>query len=159
MSIYKKLLFETLFEESSDGLMILENGKCIECNQAILNTLGIKHKNLLYGLLPSDISPELQPDGQRSSIEEKKMMRFALIHGSHNFDWVYTGRNGEDVWVDVTMTSITMDQQNIVYLSCRDISHRKKEEKILLEERQKLYPLAHNDALTIISFELTYKEQ
>ena len=148
MSIYKKLLFETLFEESSDGLMILENGKCIECNRAILNTLGVEHKNLLYGFLPSDISPELQPDGQRSSIKEKKMMRFALIHGSHNFDWVYTGRNGEDVWVDVTMTSITMDQQNIVYVACRDISRRKKEEKRLFEEKQKLHRLAHNDVLT-----------
>ena len=159
MSIFKKLLFETLFEESNDGLMILENGRCIECNQAVLNTLGIKHKNLLYGLLPSDISPELQPDGQKSSIKEKKMMRFALMHGSHNFDWVYTGRNGEDVWVDVTMTSITMDQQDIIYVSCRDISRRKKEEKILLEERQKLHRLAHNDALTGLPNRLFFNER
>lgn len=148
MSTYKKILFETLFEESTDGLMILEDGKCIECNQTILNTLGVKQKNLLYGLLPSNISPELQPDGQKSSIKEKKMMRFALIHGSHNFDWVYTGRNGEEVWVDVTMTPITMGKQDVIYLSCRDISRRKKEEKRLLEETQKLHRLAHTDALT-----------
>ena len=159
MSIYKKLLFETLFEESTDGLMILENGKCIECNQAILNTLGVTQKNLLYGLLPSSISPELQPDGQKSSLKEKKMMRFTLIYGSHNFDWVYTGRNGEDVWVDVTMTSITMDQQDIVYVSCRDISRRKKEEKKLLEEKQKLYRLAHNDALTGLPNRLFFIER
>ncbi|MCK5676987.1 MAG: EAL domain-containing protein, partial [Flavobacteriaceae bacterium] len=154
-----KLLFETLFEESTDGLMILENGKCIECNQAILNTLGVKNKNLLYGLLPSNISPELQPDGQKSSLKEKKMMRFALIHGSHNFDWVYIGRNGEDVWVDVTMTAITMDQQDIVYVSCRDISLRKKEEKKLLEEKEKLYRLAHNDALTGLPNRLFFIER
>jgi len=159
MSIYKKLLFETLFEESTDGLMILENGKCIECNQAILNTLGVKEKNLLVGLLPSNISPELQPDGQKSSIKEQKMMRFALIHGSHNFDWVYTGRNGEDVWVDVTMTSITMEQQDIIYVACRDISRRKKEEKRLLEEKQKLYRLAHNDALTGLPNRLFFIER
>jgi diguanylate cyclase (GGDEF)-like protein/PAS domain S-box-containing protein len=159
MSIYKKLLFETLFEESTDGLMILENGKCIECNQAILNTLGIKQKKLLYGLLPSNISPELQPDGQKSAIKEKKMMRFALIHGSHNFDWVYTGRSGEDVWADVTITPITMDQQDIVYVSCRDISRRKKEEKTLLEEKQKLHRLAHNDALTGLPNRLFFNER
>ena len=159
MSIYKKLLFETLFEKSTDGLMILENGKCIECNQAILNTLGVNHKNLLYGLLPSNISPELQPDGQKSSLKEKKMMRFALIHGSHNFDWVYTGRNGEDVWVDVTMTPITMDQQDIIYVSCRDSSRRKKEEKTLLEEKEKLHRLAHNDALTGLPNRLFFMER
>ena len=159
MSIYKKLLFETLFTESNDGLMILENGKCIECNQAILNTLGLKHKNLLYGLLPSDISPELQPDGHQSSIKEKKMLRFALIHGSHSFDWVYTGQNGEDVWVDVTMTPIRMDQQDIVYVSCRDISRRKKEEKALLEEKEKLHLLAHSDALTRLPNRLFFIER
>ncbi|RLA61464.1 MAG: diguanylate cyclase [Epsilonproteobacteria bacterium] len=148
MSIYKKLFFETLFEESTDGLMILKDGKCIECNEAILKTLGVKNKNLLFGLLPSDISPELQPDGQKSSIKEEKMLRFTLIHGSHNFDWVYTGRNGEDVWVEVTMTPIATKQKDIVYVSCRDISRRKKEEKILLEEKEKLHRLAHNDALT-----------
>jgi len=159
MSIYKKLLFETLFEESTDGLMILEDGKCIECNQTILSTLGVKHKNLLYGLLPSNISPEVQPDGQKSSIKEKKMMRFALIHGSHNFDWVYTGRNGEDVWVDVTMTPITMEKQDVIYLSCRDITRRKKEEERLLEETQKLHRLAHTDALTRLPNRLFFIER
>lgn len=159
MSIYQKLLFETLFEESSDGLMILENGKCIECNQAILHTLGLENKNLLCGLLPSNISPELQPDGQKSSLKEKKMMRLALIYGSHNFDWVYTGRNGEDVWADVTMTPITMDQKDIIYVSCRDISRKKKEEERLLEEKQKLYRLAHNDALTGLPNRLYFIER
>lgn len=159
MSIYKKLLFETLFEESTDGLMILENGRCIECNQAVLNTLGVKHKNLLYGLLPSDFSPELQPDGQKSSIKEKKMMRFAFMHGSHNFDWVYTGRNGEEVWVDITMTSITMDHQDIIYISCRDISRRKEEEKALLEEKQILHRLAHSDTLTGLPNRLFFNER
>ncbi|MBT8344631.1 MAG: PAS domain-containing protein, partial [Sulfurovum sp.] len=96
MSIDKKLMFESFFEESTDGLMILENGRCIECNQSMVNTLGLTHKNLLYGLLLSDISPEIQPDGEKSSIKEKKVMRLASIHGSHNFDWVYTGRNNED---------------------------------------------------------------
>jgi len=159
VSIDKKLMFESFFEESTDGLMILENGRCIECNQAVLNTLGVKHKNLLYGLLPSDISPEVQPDGQKSSIKEKKMMRLALIHGSHNFDWVYTGRNGEIVWVDVTMTSITMDQQDIVYVACRDISRRKEEEKTILEEKQRLHRLANNDALTGLPNRLFFNER
>lgn len=159
LSIYKKLLFETLFEESTDGLMILENGRCIECNKAVLNTLGLKHKNLLYGLSPSDISPELQPDGEKSSIKEKKMMRFALMHGSHNFDWVYTGRNGEDIWVDVTMTRITMDQEDIIYVSCRNISRRKEEEKALLEEKQILHRLAHNDTLTGLPNRLFFNER
>jgi len=157
--IDQELLFGTLFEASTDGLLILENGRCIGCNKAVLDSLGLKHKNLLYGLLPSDISPELQPDGQRSAIKEEKMMRFALIHGSHNFDWVYTGRNGEDVWVNVKITPVAMKHRDIVYVACRDISHKKEEEKALQEEKDILHRLAHNDTLTGLPNRLFFTER
>ncbi len=159
MFIDKKLVFESFFEESTDGLMILENGRCIECNQALLNILGLNHKNLLYGLLPSDISPELQPDGKKSSKKEKKVMRLASIHGSHNFDWVYTGLNGENVWVDVTMTPTTVGDRDIVYVVCRDISARKVKIKALQEEREILLRLANNDALTGLPNRLFFSER
>ena len=157
--IDKELLFETLFEKSTDGLMILENGRCIGCNQAVVDALGVTHKNLLFGLLPSDFSPELQPDGQRSSIKENKMIRFALIHGSHSFDWVYTGQKGEDVWVNVKMIPITINHRDIIYLTCRDISHKKEEEKSLQEEKDILHRLAHNDTLTGLPNRLFFTER
>ncbi len=87
------------------------------------------------------------------------MIRFALIHGSHSFDWVYTGQKGEDVWVNVKMTPITINHRDIIYLTCRDISHKKEEEKSLQEEKDILHRLAHNDTLTGLPNRLFFTER
>jgi diguanylate cyclase (GGDEF)-like protein len=57
------------------------------------------------------------------------------------------------------MTPITMDHQDFVYVSCRYISRRKKDDKTLLEERQKLHRLAHNDSLTGLPNRLFFIER
>ncbi len=71
-------LFSFLFNESSDGLLILYNGKIIDCNQKTVELFRANDKKDLIGKTPWDISPEYQHDGQNSEKEAKKVIEIAL---------------------------------------------------------------------------------
>ena len=56
--------FEAVFRASSVGLGIFKEGIFIDCNQSLLDLVGLKSKEEFLGLTPFDFSPEYQPDGQ-----------------------------------------------------------------------------------------------
>ena len=60
--------FRDLFEKSEDALLIIENGKFVDCNQATVRMLHYKDKSEFLNTHPSALSPEKQPDG-KSSLE------------------------------------------------------------------------------------------
>ena len=144
----QKDTFETLFEKSSDGILIIENGKFIQCNEKIVELLHFDSKDDLLNVRPSELSPEFQPDGRRSDEKAEEMIELALENGRHQFEWVHTKMNGEDFMAEVTLTAITLNNRNVLHVIWRDISERKKAQEELLEQKDILDHQAHHDGLT-----------
>ena len=144
----QKEAFETLFEKSNDGVLILDDGKFIECNENILKMLHYKSKEDLLNLHPSKLSPKHQPDGRSSYEKAEEMMSLAIKNNGHQFEWVHTKSNGEDFLVEVTLTPITLNNRKVFYVVWRDISEEKEAQIKLLEQKEILYHQAHHDALT-----------
>lgn len=61
--------FRNIFENSSDGILIIVNDKITGCNMAMLKLLGYDSKSCILGKKPCEFYPEKQPDGKLS---EKK---------------------------------------------------------------------------------------
>ncbi len=132
----QKEAFETLFEKSSNGILIIENDRFVECNEKVLDILGYKEKKELLQTHPADLSPEYQPDGRTSFEKSQEMNALAYANGVNQFEWMHTRANGENFWCDVTLTPIMLPGRGeILYVVWRDISEHKANEQSLEEER------------------------
>ena len=131
--------YRILFERSKDAILIIENGKFVDCNQATVDMLGYKNKKELIHLHPSKISPEYQSDGQVSYAKANKMMDIALEKGSHRFEWDHKRANGEIIPSEIVLTTISDQKKNwVMHTIWRDITKRKQIETAKKEETETL---------------------
>ena len=123
--------YQDFFEKSTDGILIIKDGKFIDCNLAAVKMLKYKDKSEILNTHPSELSPEKQPDGMFSNEKAEDMMNLAIKNGSNRFEWEHLRGNGEVFLVEVLLTSITNDDgSKIIHTVLRDISERKKREKL-----------------------------
>jgi len=135
--------FKTIFDKSSDGIVIIANNKMIECNETAIKMFGYddEMENFLSTSLHK-LMPEQQPDSQNSMRKMLQMLKKAKQH-TITFEWFHSKKNGDYFWVEITLTPMTINRQDIIHGIWRDISHRKAiEEKLkvlnlTLEERVK----------------------
>ncbi|MCF8369894.1 MAG: PAS domain S-box protein [Bacteroidales bacterium] len=128
--------YRTLFENSSDPNLIIDNEVFIECNQATIDYLGYDDMNDVIGKKPWEHSPEIQPDNIPSEKKAKQMIKEAIIKGNNRFEWVHLHADGSHLWVDVMLTYIPSVDR--IYTIWRDISKQKASEIKLKESEEQL---------------------
>lgn len=142
----QKELFERLFIESSDGVLLskFQSNKVHNCNEVAYKLLGYEKKEEFLTLRPEDVVPLTQPDGSFSLEIIGKKINDAVKNGSSHFELVYRKKDGLNIWLDVVITSLLVDDENLLHIVWRDIDNRKKMEEKLgfltyrLEEKVKL---------------------
>ena len=129
--------YRILFEKSKDAILIIKNGKFVDCNKATVEMLGYKSKNEVIQTHPSELSPAYQSDGKDSFTKAKKMMEIALKKGSHRFEWDHMRANGEVFPVEVLLTTISSEENNwVIHTIWRDITVRRRIENLVLKEKE-----------------------
>jgi two-component system sensor histidine kinase/response regulator len=118
--------YRTLFERSADATFIIKQGRFIDCNQAAIEILGYASKVELLETKPSEISPELQPDGRRSIDKANEMMAIAFERGTYRFEWKHIRSNDEIFDVEVLLTAVPLGEGHFLHCVWRDITDRKK---------------------------------
>ncbi len=132
--------FRLLFEKSSDPILLLDGVVFIDCNEAALKLLRCA-KEQLIGLRPFDLAPKRQPDGRLSSEKARELIDVALKEGVNRFEWVRRTLDGEDLWIDTSLTVIPIRGKQIMYTVCRDITERKRAEEDLRATHQRLFDI------------------
>jgi PAS domain S-box-containing protein len=149
--------FRLLFEESVDPILLLDGDTFMECNEAAVRLMGCSGKAQLIGLRPVDLSPERQPDGSLSSEKARELIDAALRKGVNRFEWVHRTFDGEDRWVDVSLTTIPLCGKRIMHTVWRDINitERKCAEEALKAAHQQLSEIIEllPDATFVIDLE------
>jgi len=130
--------FRTLFEKSHDGVLLIDNGVFIDCNEAIVKMLGYNTKEEVLSLHPAQLSPKYQPDGRDSFEKAEEMMQIAMKQGYNQFHWVHTRANGELFWADIVLTKINIAGKDIIHVVWRDIQKEKELEEKNRELKQEL---------------------
>ncbi len=134
----QKEVFESLFYDSADSLAIIRDGKFIDCNNSLLKHLGYESKEKFLNIRPFEISPEFQPDGQKSIDKELYLIAKCIENGNINFEWVHKKQNGNLFWVDVSLTKIILNDEIHVHVAWRDITEKKQLSKKLEERKEEL---------------------
>ena len=155
----QKDTFETLFEKSSDGILIIDNGNFVQCNEKAVEMLLCNSKEELLNMHPSELSPQFQPDGRPSHEKAEEMMQLAIENDGSQFEWMHQRSNGENFWAEVNLTPITLNDTDVIYVIWRDISENKMAQKKLMEQKDILYYQAHHDPLTGLPNRMLFTER
>lgn len=123
--------YRVLFEKSMDPVLLMDNGRFIDCNKATLEILHCHSKDQIIGLRPFQISPERQPDGQLSEEKEKTAAYYTGKEMDGRFEWVHRTFDNTDLWVQVSLSTIPVSGKLISYVHWHDITLRKQAEERL----------------------------
>ena len=122
--------YKTLFHDSPEGYLILEDKVFIECNNAAVNIIGYESKEKLIGKTPIDISPAIQHNGKKSVELASNLIERAYQDGYVNFEWVIKRDNNSTVLVNVTLSKIIYNNREVLFVTWHDITkERANEEK------------------------------
>jgi PAS domain S-box-containing protein len=122
-------LYRSLFESSDDGIFLTSEGIIIDCNPTVLDIFKC-NREYVIGRSPAEFSPEIQPDGRDSFSSANEKINLAFNGLPQKFDWQHKRPDGTLVDCEMSLKSITIEGKKLIQATMRDITKRKKSEKI-----------------------------
>lgn len=116
-----------------DAVLLIENNRCIECNNAAPKLFGFAGRDGVVGEEVARFSPSGQPDGKQSGDQARALVADAMAGSPRTFTWRCHRADGTPFDAEITLAPISYDgHTRVVLASIRDITRQKKE----LEEMQ-----------------------
>jgi two-component system sensor histidine kinase EvgS len=113
--------FETLFKSSADGNAIILDKKFVVCNKAFLQLFKMQSEEEVIGKTPESLSPEYQPDGERSEVKVEQNFTTMLAKGKMRFEWLHKTVDNEPIWCDIVLTKIAYNSKIGMFVQIRSI--------------------------------------
>lgn len=114
--------YQQIFLLSPDPSWIIENNKFIACNEAAVTMLGYASREALLQIHPAQISPEFQPDSEKSLVKAERMLALAKKYRVYRFEWMYCRADASTFLSEVTLTIITAGDRELAHCVWHDIS-------------------------------------
>ena len=122
--------FMGLLHASGDAILLIEDNVFVDCNEATTRMLGYNTREEFLLVHPSRLSPDTQPDGRASLEKAEEMLDIAMDKGYHRFEWVHRRSNGDNLFVEVSLTPISLRGKVIIHCVLRDLTELKKIEEL-----------------------------
>ena len=122
--------FRTLYDSTSDAVMLLDEKGFFDCNPATLAVYGCATREEFCSKHPADVSPPVQPDGTDSRTLANQRIATAREKGTNHFEWIHQRADtGETFTADVLLNAMELDGKPVVQAVVRDITERKRVEE------------------------------
>jgi PAS domain S-box-containing protein len=118
--------FEALFYNSPLPMLIIDEGKLLDCNFSTVEILGYPSKEEFLKLSIKDISPEFQADGAASEQKMTNIFSDLLSLNKMDFDWLHVKMDGDIIPVNVHLSRINLNGRDVTLSSWYDLSDREK---------------------------------
>ncbi len=126
--------FRTLFNNAQFTVFLLEGERFVDANQTAVKMFGLDSEQSAIGLAPWDLSPEYQPEGQRSHELALEHIETALREGGSTFDWIHKRANtGESFPAEVDLSTLSTGTGVLALAVVHDVTARKRAEHGLRE--------------------------
>jgi diguanylate cyclase (GGDEF)-like protein/PAS domain S-box-containing protein len=133
--------FRTVYESSSDAIMLFDDSGFFDCNKATLRIFACLSRDDFINKHPSRFSPPTQPDGEDSTRLSNERIATAFRQGYNQFEWTHRRLDGTEFPAEVRLTAMELDGKQVLQATVRDITERKAAEK-------EIEHLAYYDLLT-----------
>jgi PAS domain S-box-containing protein len=131
--------FRTMYQSSTDAVMMLDEKNFRDCNEATIRTFGCRDKAEFCSKHPADCSPAFQPCGTDSLTLANRQIAKALESGSNRFEWVHKRLDtGKNFPAEVLLSRMTLDERTVLQATVRDITERKQAEAELMTAKTRL---------------------
>ncbi|WP_139651758.1 ATP-binding protein [Raoultibacter phocaeensis] len=97
-----------------------EEPQAVDCNAEAVTLFGLTCKQEYLARF-DELSPEYQPNGERSIDASKRMIRRAFTEGRCVFEWLHRKPNGELVPAEITLVRVRYKNANVVIGYTRDL--------------------------------------
>ena len=132
----------TLYDSTSDAVMLLDEKGFFDCNKATLAMFGCATREEFCSKHPADLSPSEQPCGTSSLMLANRQIAKAMADGSNRFEWIHKRADtGQTFPAEVLLNAMELDGKRVLQATVRDITEHKQNE-------QKIHQLAFYDPLT-----------
>ena len=139
--------YKALFDHTSEGIIVLSDGKCADINPALCSMFRGTRDDLI-GKSPVELSPLYQPDGQPSVDVAMGYISKCLQGEPQNFEWVHQRLDGTQFHADIALNAVRLAGEDTVFALIRDITERKDAEEKAIIAQEKLAWRATHDPLT-----------
>lgn len=138
----KEEKYRALFEQSNDAIVILNEEKVLDLNKKGRTALGIGDGELENVSLSSLVSEEYLPTA-------RKALKETLENGAARFEIQFRKQDGDIIDVEVSSSFLSLEDREVQFV-VRDITSRKKSEKMERENKERLKKLIDNTLCGIL---------
>ena len=121
--------YRTLFNNAQFSVFLLEGARFVDANSTAVRMFGLQSERSAAGLTPWQLSPEYQPDGQRSEELARTRIATALRDGGTTFEWLHKRADtGETFPAEVDLSSLSTGKTVLALAVVHDVTVRKRAE-------------------------------
>ncbi len=135
--INREKKYKAIFNAPSDAIFIHDarNGKVLGLNNAVFEIYGYTRQEVLAGMTIGDLS-----SGRHlyTSAEATKLVACVTEDTPQRFEWQAKRKDGELIWLDVSLRPFNYDGDECVLAVCRDINAQKRFAERLAAEKEQL---------------------
>jgi len=144
--------YKTLFYDSPEAFLIIENGIFIDCNTASEKLFGSSRSDII-GKTPDEISPEYQLNGRRSDEYAKVLIEETFAGQRSAFEWLHTRKDGTEFLAQINLTVIEYNSGTALLVNWQDITELRRAENQL----RKLWSAVEQSPVSIMITDLDGK--
>jgi len=143
--------FRALVEHAPEAIVVFnaDTGRFLFGNEHACNLYGVPMERL-NDLTPAEVSPELQPNGRRSSELAREKMDEAMAGGTPIFEWIHRQPNGRLIPTEVRLLRLPAEGQNLVRASIIDNTESKRAQRALRESEEKFRALFEGSSQGVV---------
>jgi PAS domain S-box-containing protein len=130
--------FRATFEQSRDGMLLLEDHHFVDVNEAGVAMLARTDRHQIVGHHMLEFWPEHQPGGRRSLDVLTDCMERALTQGWCRLEWMRTDAAGQPVWDEMSFNPVVVQGKVLLHAAWRDITERKRLQQDERDRQQQL---------------------
>ncbi|WP_375434337.1 PAS domain S-box protein [uncultured Hymenobacter sp.] len=145
--------FRQLFEQSADAVVLIRNLTIVDCNMAALRLLEATDKSQVVAQSIDLLVPEVQPGGGRSADLIKQHYALLRRKNAHRFEWFRHTFTGASKWLEIVLTYIDVDGEQLVHAVWRDITKQRAAREQLRAEKEFSESLLDNSVDGIIALD------
>lgn len=133
--------FRLLFENSAAVYLLLAEGAIIDASPAAARLLGGGERRDFLKRELDELSPETQPDGASSKDKARALMEAATTEGSCVAAWQFRRADGEEVSVEITLTSGALSGRAVVLAALQEVGENRSLKETLRASEERVRTL------------------
>lgn len=119
--------FRTIFNSTNEAIFISDtNGIILDVNKRVLEIYGFKAKGEIVQKTLHFVNAN---DPPYTHEQAEYHIKQALSKNYHTFEWLAKKKNGEQFWIEVSLSRVDLNNEQRIISVVRDIGSRKKAER------------------------------